>query len=116
MTDPTEQEQVGKLAGEPDRDQPAAPLHAYKLVPIAAPDDPNWDNAPNHGVVTVCALSPGDARLVAAEAEIDFLETGAKPGSGVSTNGASAFRSDKLYSVREIDMDPPPTRRGLIST
>jgi len=73
----------------------------FRLVPAAAPDDPHWDRAPSHGVVVVRAASPADARIVASQAEADFLERPAKPGDGVSTAFASAFRDDKLYSVEE---------------
>ncbi|WP_367716636.1 hypothetical protein AB2N04_01785 [Nitratireductor sp. GISD-1A_MAKvit] len=71
----------------------------YKLQPLAEPTDSNWDRAPCHGEVIVRALSPADARIVASEAEPDFLETDALPGDGVSTRFASAFRDDKLYTV-----------------
>lgn len=73
----------------------------FRLVPAAEPGDPNWQRADNHGVVVVRAASPADARIVASEAEADFLESPAKPGDGVSTRFASAFRDDKLYSVEE---------------
>jgi hypothetical protein len=73
----------------------------YRLEPAALPDDPNWDRAPSQGTVIVRADSPADARIVASLAEADFPETGAKPGDGVSTRFASAFRDDKLYTVIE---------------
>lgn len=73
----------------------------YRLIPIAAPDDPNWQLSARQGEVTVRAKSSGDARLVASEAERDFLDIDAKPGEGVSTSGASAFRNDKLFTVIE---------------
>lgn len=47
------------------------------------------------------AKSSGDARIVATEAEADFPENRAKPGEGVSTAAASAFRNEKLYTVIE---------------
>lgn len=75
----------------------------YKLSPAAQAWDPNWDRAPNQGVVVVRANSPADARIVASEAEPDFLDTKAKPGDGASTRFASAFRDEKLYSVVEVD-------------
>jgi len=75
----------------------------FKLIPTAAVDDPNWDRAPNQGEVVVRAISPADARLVASEAEPDFLGQDSKPGGGTTTRFASAFRDDKLYSVVEID-------------
>lgn len=74
----------------------------FRLLPAAEPHDPNWDRAPHHGVVVVRAESPADARIVASEAEADFLDRPAKPGDGVSTRFASAFRDDKLYSVEEV--------------
>lgn len=75
----------------------------FKLIPIAAVGDPNWDRATNQGEVVVRANSPADARIVASEAEADFTDIGAKPGDGVSTRFASAFRDDKLYTVIEDD-------------
>jgi hypothetical protein len=77
------------------------PNRIFRLVPAAEPYDLNWDRAANHGIVVVRAASPADARIVASEAEADFLESDAKPGDGVSTRFASAFRDDKLYSVEE---------------
>lgn len=77
------------------------PNRIFRLVPAAEPYDLNWDRATNHGIVVVRAASPADARIVASEAEADFLESDAKPGDGVSTRFASAFRDDKLYSVEE---------------
>lgn len=76
-------------------------LKIFRLVPSAASDDPNWQNAPSHGEVIVRALTPGDARVVASEAELDFTEIEASPAEGNSTREASAFRSDKLYTVVE---------------
>jgi hypothetical protein len=76
-------------------------LRIYRLVPAADRSDPRWDLAPFQGEVTVRAISPADARLVATDAEVDFPEAGAKPGDGVKTDFASAFRDDKLYHVVE---------------
>jgi hypothetical protein len=89
-------------------------LNIYRLEPIAAPDDPRWDNAPGHGVVTVAARSSGDARLVAASQELDYMEIDAKPAEDVTTGMASAFRSEKLYTVIEIARDRQGLTRGLI--
>ena len=75
----------------------------YRLVPNAEADDPNWDRAPSQGVVVVRAESVADARIVASQAEVDFLDVPAKPEHGTSTSFASAFRDDKLYSVFEDD-------------
>lgn len=76
-------------------------LGIFRLVPDAAETDPNWDLAEPAGEVVVRARSIADARVVAAEAEIDFLDTPAKPGDGVSTSFASVFRDEKLYRVIE---------------
>lgn len=48
------------------------PLRLSRLVPSAPATDPGWSNAPSHGAIVVRAESPADARLVAAEAELDF--------------------------------------------
>ncbi|UPA26274.1 hypothetical protein [Shinella oryzae] len=74
-------------------------MKLYRLVPVAAASDTNWDNAPNQGEVVVRARSSGDARVVAAEAELDFTEIDALPGDGNSTTSSSAFRNEKLYTV-----------------
>ncbi len=74
-------------------------LKLFRLVPVAAATDTNWDIAPNQGEVVVRARSSGDARVVAAEAELDYLEIDALPGDGNSTTSSSAFRNEKLYTV-----------------
>jgi hypothetical protein len=76
-------------------------LGIYRLIPTARSDDSGWDLAPSQGEVVVRARSAADARVVAAEAEGDFTEIDAKPGHGVRTNPASAFRDIRLYSVVE---------------
>lgn len=80
-------------------------LKLYRLVPVAAASDLNWDLAPNQGEVVVRARSSGDARVVAAEAELDYLEIDALPGDGNSTTSSSAFRNEKLYTV--VDESDP---------
>ena len=89
-------------------------LKIYRLLPIAEPDDPNWQNAQYQGVLLVAARASGDARIVASEAELDFLEIDAKPAEGVTTDMASAFRSEKLYTVIEEGSAPPGAERGVI--
>ncbi|MCA1490303.1 hypothetical protein I6F11_05140 [Ensifer sp. NBAIM29] len=89
-------------------------LKVYRLSPLAAPDDPNWQNVTYQGEVLVAARSSGDARVVAAEAELDFLEVDAKPAEGVTTDMASAFRNDKLYNVIEEGPAPAEVQRGVI--
>ncbi|GAB5460696.1 hypothetical protein [Hoeflea alexandrii] len=115
MTGHPEQPRVGTLGDPVAARQPDGPLHIYRLEPNTRPDDPRWDNAPNHGVVRVRALSPADARIVAAEAEVDFLDIGAKPGDGTTTDFASAFRDDKLYHVFLEDDDKVAGPRGLLN-
>ncbi|WEX77503.1 hypothetical protein PYH37_002304 [Sinorhizobium numidicum] len=89
-------------------------LKIYRLSPLAAPDDPNWQNATYQGEVTVVARSPGDARIVASQAELDFLEIDAKPAEGVTTDMASAFRNEKLYTVTEEGPAPAGAKREVI--
>lgn len=114
MTDYPAQSRVGMLGGSGVADQPVEKLNIYRLVPAAPLDDPRWDNAPNHGVVRVRALSAADARIVAAEAEVDFLDIDAKPGDGTTTDSASAFRDDKLYTVTLDSEEDMRGQRGLI--
>lgn len=76
-------------------------LRTYRLVPSAGPNDPGWSNAPSQGEIVVRAESPADARIVAAEAELDFTEIDAKPAEGTDTRTASVFRNEKLYTVIE---------------
>ncbi|WP_026616610.1 hypothetical protein [Ensifer aridi] len=89
-------------------------LKIFRLAPLAEPNDPNWQNASYQGEVTVVARSSGDARLVASEAELDFREIDAKPAEGVTTDMASAFRNEKLYTVIEEGPAPPGSKRGVI--
>src|SRR5690606_28817999 len=77
-------------------------LSLYRLTPISQLSDPRWDNSPCHGEITVCALSPADARIVAADAEVDFPDLDAKPAHGTSTFLASAFLNSKLYHVEKV--------------
>lgn len=95
---------------------PTAPeiLNVYRLVPIAEPSDPRWENSPYQGVVVVAARTSGDARIVAAERELDFMEVDAAPAEDVTTSNASAFRSEKLYTVIEIDHARRDLRRGVL--
>ena len=74
-------------------------LKLFRLVPLASATDTNWDIAPSQGEVVVRARSSGDARVVAAEAELDYMEIDALPGDGNSTTSSSAFRNEKLYTV-----------------
>lgn len=76
-------------------------LRIFRLLPVVDEADPRWGNADNQGEVTVRAYSAADARLVAAEAEDDFLEMNVAPADGNSTRMFSAFRDEKLYTVIE---------------
>ncbi|WP_246084994.1 hypothetical protein [Rhizobium glycinendophyticum] len=94
--------------------RPKEILNVYRLVPIAEADDPRWGNSPFQGVVVVAARSTGDARVVAASRELDYMDIDAKPAEDVTTNIASAFRSDKLYTVIEVDRDRADLIRGVL--
>ncbi|MGE6739426.1 hypothetical protein ACQKGC_04025 [Allorhizobium pseudoryzae] len=76
-------------------------LKIYRLVPSAPLDDPQWMDRLPQGEIVVRARTSGDARVVASEAELDFTEIDALPAEGNSTEMASAFRSEKLYTVIE---------------
>lgn len=91
------------------------PLNIYRLVPVAAPDDPRWQNAPTQGEVIVAARTTGDAKIVAAGRELDFMEIDAAPADDVTTAPASAFRSEKLYTVIELERGRTDVPRGIIS-
>lgn len=90
-------------------------LNIYRLTPIAAADDANWGNAPSSGEVIVAARTAGDARILAASRELDFMEVDSAPADDVTTANASAFRNEKLYTVVEIDRGRKDVSRGLIS-
>ncbi len=89
-------------------------LNVYRLQPIAEADDPRWENSPFQGTVVVAARTAGDARIVASARELDYMEIDAKPAEDVTTTMASAFRSDKLYTVVEIDRDRSDLKRGIL--
>lgn len=89
-------------------------LHLYRLVPTASSDDPRWDNSPYQGEVLVAARTTGDARIVAAGRELDFMEIDSAPADDVTTINASAFRDDKLYTVIQIEPDRTDLKRGIV--
>ncbi len=101
-------------AGTEGRSRHPEKLNLYRLVPTAEADDPRWQNSPCQGEVVVAARSTGDARLVASARELDYMEIDAKPAEDVTTSMASAFRSEKLYTVIEIDRDRTDVTRGVI--
>jgi hypothetical protein len=92
----------------------AETLNIYRLEPTAAPTDPRWTNSPHQGVVVVAARTTGDARIVASQRELDFLEVDAAPAEDVSTSHASAFRSEKLYTVIELEHGRHDLARGVL--
>lgn len=108
------QAQMQDAAAEASPDAGQELLNVYRLEPIAKPDDPRWANAPGHGIVVVAARTPGDARIVAAARELDFMEVDAAPAEDVTTANASAFRDDKLYTVIEIDRNRRDLKRGIL--
>ncbi len=108
------QAQILDAAAEGTKGNGSEPLSVYRLEPIAAADDPRWANSPGHGVVIVAARTAGDARIVAASRELDFMEVDAAPAEDVTTANASAFRDDKLYTVVEIERGRTDIPRGVI--
>ncbi|MBB6488620.1 hypothetical protein [Rhizobium lusitanum] len=89
-------------------------LKLYRLVPIAADDDPNWLGAKSHGEVLVAARTAGDARIVATERELDFMDIDAAPAEDKTTKMASVFRNEKLYTVIEVNNGKEYHQRGVI--
>lgn len=89
-------------------------LNVYRLEPVAAPYDARWDQAPFLGTLTVAARTAGDARIVAAGAELDFQEIDALPAEDVSTRNASAFRDEKAYTVIEVEHGREGLQRGVV--
>jgi hypothetical protein len=87
-------------------------LKLFRLKPSAPATDPGWSNAPSQGDIVVRAASPADARIVAAEAELDFTEIDAKPAEGTDTRMASVFRNEKLYTVVEEPISPALRNEG----
>jgi len=90
------------------------PLKLYRLVPIAADNDPNWLGARSHGEILVAARTSGDARIVASERELDFMEIDAAPAEDKTTNMASVFRNEKLYTVIEVGNGKEYKTRGVV--
>jgi len=108
-------ESQAQIADAVTSEQPGEILNVYRLVPTAGPSDPNWGNAPNHGEIVVAARTTGDARIVAADRELDFMDVDAAPAGDVTTKNASAFRNDRLYTVIEIERDQRGLTRGVLS-
>lgn len=85
------------------------PMHVYRLVPIAPPDDPNWDRAINRGEIVVLARSSGEARAIAAIADSDTDNGIAKITTQVA---ASAVLDSKLYGLRHEGVAAESDRTG----
>jgi hypothetical protein len=89
-------------------------LNVYRLVPIAPPNDARWQQTPHAGEVVVAARTAGDARIVAAGAELDFMEVEAVPAEDVTTRNASIFRDEKAYTVIAVEFRRPDLKRGVL--
>lgn len=89
-------------------------LNIYSLEATAAIDDPRWQGNPPSGPITVAARTSGDARIVASNREVDFMEIDAAPAEDVTTVNASAFRDEKLYTVIEIEHGRADVSRGVL--
>lgn len=88
----------------------------FRLYPLAEPQASNWDIAQNQGEVVVRAKSSGDARLVAAEAEVELARRHDE-NDDVNSIRASAFTDEKLYGVQQITDSglDPEGERGLLA-
>lgn len=89
-------------------------LRLFRLVAVAAPNDPHWHGDYRPQEVTVCAMSPADARIIAAERELDFLDIDAAPAEDKTTVNASIYRDEKLFEVRDVGPAPASHQRGII--
>jgi hypothetical protein len=104
-------EDAQTLASGTDKDEL---LNVYRLVPVAPQNDARWEKAPSMGEIIVAARTAGDARIVAAGRELDFLEVDALPGEDLTTAHASAFRDEKAYTVIEIEHGRSGLQRGVL--
>lgn len=93
---------------------PGESLNIYRLEPLTSLSDLRRDIATSSGSVTVAARTAGDARVVAAGAELDFQEIDAAPAGDVSTRHASVFRDEKSYTVIEVERGRTDLQRGVI--
>ncbi|KAA3509585.1 hypothetical protein RMS29_022920 [Agrobacterium rosae] len=89
-------------------------LNIYRLEATAAIDDPRWQGNRPGGPITVAARTSGDARVVASDREVDFMEIDSAPAEDVTTVNASAFRDEKLYTVIEIEHGRSDVTRGVL--
>lgn len=95
--------------------EPGEILNIYRLVPKISSADGRVNNQHLPDNVVVAARTAGDARIVAAGRELDFLEVDAAPSEDVTTRHASVFRDEKIYSVVEIEHWRADLRRGVLS-
>jgi hypothetical protein len=89
-------------------------LNVYRLVPIAPPNDARWRDAPAPQEIVVAARTAGDARIVAAGSELDFMEVEAVPAEDVTTRNASIFRDEKAYTVIAVEFGRRDLKRGVL--
>ena len=105
------QAQMQDAAAEASPETGGEMLNIYRLEPIAAPDDPRWDNAPGHGIIIVAARTPGDARIVAAARELDFMQQGRIVASGAPQDVLSEDLLRDVFSVEaRIEASPYHSR------
>ena len=93
---------------------PGEALNVYRLVPVAPANDARWNGQPPMGEIIVAARTPGDARIVAAGAELDFMQTQAVPAEDVTTRNASLFRDEKAYTVIAVELGRHDLQRGVL--
>lgn len=105
-------EDAAKIATGTD---PEEILNIYRLVPTISSSDSRVHGQYLPDDVVVAARTTGDARIVAAGRELDFLEIDAAPSEDVTTRNASIFRDEKIYSVIEIEHGRAGLRRGVLS-
>lgn len=77
-------------------------LKLYRLIPVARAGDPSWQNSDHQGEIVVRAFSPADARVTAAQAELDVAKIDAPALEGNAPQNASPFRNERLYAVVEM--------------
>nr|CAD6610087.1 hypothetical protein RKHAN_02268 [Rhizobium sp. Khangiran2] len=90
-------------------------LNIYRLTPTAPQNDARWHSTRARRDLVVAARTAGDARIVAAGSELDYMEVEALPGEDVTTRHASLFRDEKAYTVVELERDRRDLKRGVIA-
>ncbi len=89
-------------------------LNIYRLVPMAPANDARWQGSDPGREVVVAARTPGDARIVAAGAELDYTDMAAVPAEDVTSRNGSLFRDEKAYSVVAVEFGRRDLRRGVL--